>query len=243
MVRYLCQDDPDVMSLETKVICLRPGAVLLEKTPAYPGGGGQLADKARICWSGGEVEITGFAAESRGIWHLFAANYNICGVVRVDVDSPFRGLMSELHTVSHIVNNLVYRSFGGALVTGVQMSGEGSFRIDFDLPGADNDRLRALEAGINDAIRDDYPVRQLYIPTADAENEPGIIRSKAVTPPPQEDGTVRIVDIVGLDRQACGGTHLASTGQARLFKILKIENKGRQNRRLRIGVADLFRNH
>jgi misacylated tRNA(Ala) deacylase len=242
VARYLCQDNPGVLSLETAALDVRPGAVLLEKTPAYPGGGGQLADKARIFWNEGELEVTGFEPGSRGCWHLFHGEHDVRGLVRVDVDRAFRGLMSELHTVAHIVNNAVYHAFGGALVTGVQMSGDGSVRTDFDIPGADNDKLRALEPGINDAIHQDFQVRQLYIPMAQAESEPGVIRSKAVTPPPQEDGTVRIIDIVGLDRQACGGTHLMHTGQARPFKFLKIENKGRQNRRLRVGVAELFRN-
>jgi len=66
--------------------------------------------------------------------------------------------------------------------------------------------------------------------------EPGLIRSRSVAPPPSDDGTIRVIDIVGLDRQACDGTHLASTGASRPLKILEIENKGRHNRRLRIGL-------
>ena len=64
-----------------------------------------------------------------------------------------------------------------------------------------------------------------------------MFRSKSVSPPRQEDGMVRIVEIAGLDRQACGGTHLASTGRARPVRILKVDNKGRQNRRIRVGFA------
>jgi misacylated tRNA(Ala) deacylase len=241
MARYFCQDNPQVLSLETKVLDVRLGAVLLDQTPAYPGGGGQLADKAKLFWNGGELDLTSFEADPRGYWHLFEGNHDVSGDVRIDVDRSFRELMCELHTVSHIVNNLVFHAFGGALVTGVQMSGDGSFRIDFDIPGADNERLKALEPEFNDAIRQDFPIRQVYIPMAQAESEPGVIRSKAVTPPPQEDGTVRVVEIVGLDRQACGGTHLIHAGLARPIRLLKIDNKGRQNRRLRVGIADLFR--
>lgn len=240
MVRYLCHEQPDLLTLDAKVLDIRPGAVLLDRTPAYVGGGGQLADRARLTWDGGEAQVIAFESDPRGFWHLFEGEGKVGDTVRVDVEPAFRGLMSELHTVSHIVNNLVFHAFGGALVTGVQMSGDGSFRIDFDVPGADNDRLRALEPQINEAIRHDYAVEQVYIPMVQAESEPGVIRSKAVTPPPQEDGTVRVIDIVGLDRQACGGTHLRRTGEARPFRILKIDNKGRQNRRLRVGVADLF---
>ncbi len=77
-----------------------------------------------------------------------------------------------------------------------------------------------------------------HIPEAAAFTEPGLIRSRSVTPPSTSDGQFRIVEIVGLDRQACGGTHLASTGASPPIRILKIDNKGRHNRRLRIGLAD-----
>jgi misacylated tRNA(Ala) deacylase len=70
-----------------------------------------------------------------------------------------------------------------------------------------------------------------------ARAEPGLLRSRSVAPPPTADGSVRIVEIVGLDRQACGGTHLASTGRSRPLRILKIDNKGRHNRRVRIGLV------
>jgi misacylated tRNA(Ala) deacylase len=72
---------------------------------------------------------------------------------------------------------------------------------------------------------------------AEAAAQPGLLRSKSVTPPPGADGTVRIVEILGLDRQACGGTHLASTAQSRPLRIVKIDNKGRHNRRVRIALA------
>jgi misacylated tRNA(Ala) deacylase len=95
-----------------------------------------------------------------------------------------------------------------------------------------------MEPAINDAIRQDLPVRQVYVTEDEAYDEPGLIRSRSVAPPPTADGKIRIVEIVGLDRQACGGTHLASTGGSRPIRILKIDNKGRHNRRLRIGLVN-----
>jgi misacylated tRNA(Ala) deacylase len=109
--------------------------------------------------------------------------------------------------------------------------------MDFDIQGADSDRLRALEGPINDLIRQDIPVRFDHVPMHEAQAEPGLIRSRSVAPPPTPDGKVRIVEIVGLDRQACGGTHLASTGGSPPIRILKIDNKGRHNRRVRIGLT------
>ena len=145
--------------------------------------------------------------------------------------------MRQLHTGTHILNALVFRSFDGALVTGVQMYEDGTARMDFDIQGADNDRLRALEGPINDVIAQDIDVQFAYVPIVEAQAERGLIRSRSVAPPPTPDGKIRIVEIVGLDRQACGGTHLTSTGASPPIKILKIDNKGRHNRRVRIALA------
>ncbi|HYD04132.1 MAG TPA: alanyl-tRNA editing protein, partial [Reyranella sp.] len=82
------------------------------------------------------------------------------------------------------------------------------------------------------------PLSFVYVPVHEAQATPGLIRSRSVAPPPTPDGKIRIVEIVGLDRQACGGTHLASTGGSVPIRILKIDNKGRHNRRIRFGLAE-----
>ena len=124
------------------------------------------------------------------------------------------------------------------MLTGAQLSADGTFRVDFDLPGSDTDRLRALAGPINDVIQQDLPVRCFHMSWDDASSVPGLFRSKSVAPPRQTDGNVRIVEIGDLDRQGCGGTHLASTGASRTIRILKVDNKGRQNRRIKVGFAE-----
>jgi misacylated tRNA(Ala) deacylase len=239
MSRYFCLENPEVLTLATNIVEARPGRVRLSESPFYPGGGGQLPDRGRLTWSSGEVALTGIESEGGRQWHVFAEPIQVpLGPVEARVDPAFRQLMRELHTDLHIVNALVYQTFNGALVTGVQMNEDGTARIDFDLRDADNDRLREMEPAINDAIRQDLPVRQVYVTEDEAYDEPGLIRSRSVAPPPTADGKIRIVEIVGLDRQACGGTHLASTGGSRPIRILKIDNKGRHNRRLRIGLVN-----
>jgi len=159
-----------------------------------------------------------------------------CGTVEARVDSEFRRLMQELHTATHILNAVIFVSFNRALVTGAQMASDGTARMDFDLPDADNDRLRAIEAALNDAIRQDLTVKDTYVAVVDAQREYGLIRNRSVAPPPTKDGKIRIVEIAGLDRQACGSTHLRSTGLSPPIRILKIDNKGRHNRRVYIGL-------
>jgi misacylated tRNA(Ala) deacylase len=237
MARLYCHEHPDVLSLTTRVVDARPGAVVLEHTPFYPGGGGQLADRGVLRWPGGETAVAGLEWEAGRLWHRLDAPAEPSGIVEAVVDAAFRSTMTELHTGTHILNALVYQQFRGALVTGAQLSDDGTARMDFDLPDADNDRLRALQPDLDDVIRQDLPLRFGYVPLAEAAAQPGLLRSKSVAPPPDEDGTVRIVEIVGLDRQACGGTHLASTARSRPIRILKIDNKGRHNRRVRIGLV------
>lgn len=238
MSRYFCLDHPDVLTLATEVTDAQPGRVLLAESPFYPGGGGQLPDRGTLAWDGGEVAISGFESEDGRLWHRLAEPLELPPAsVEARVDGPFRYLMRALHTDLHIVNAVVFQDFDGALVTGVQMNEDGTARIDFDLPDADNERLRAIEETVNELIRQDLAVHANHIPESAAFAEPGLIRSRSVTPPPTSDGQVRIVEIIGLDRQACGGTHLASTGASPPIRILKIDNKGRHNRRLRIGLA------
>ncbi|MGY6249187.1 alanyl-tRNA editing protein [Bosea thiooxidans] len=238
MSRYFCLDHPDVLTLTTQVVQAQPGRVVLAESPFYPGGGGQLPDRGTLAWNRGEVAISGFESEGGHLWHVLAEPLELPpAAVEARVDAPFRRLMRALHTDLHVVNAVVFRDFDGALVTGVQMNEDGTARIDFDLPDADNDRLRLIEDTVNALIRQDLAVSQSHVPEATALAEPGLIRSRSVTPPPTADGKVRIVEIAGLDRQACGGTHLASTGDSPSIRILKIDNKGRHNRRLRIGLA------
>ncbi|MXQ12791.1 alanyl-tRNA editing protein [Microvirga makkahensis] len=238
MPRYFCQDHPDQLELEALVLDSRPGAVLLAHSPFFPGGGGQVADRGFLEWSGGVLSVERIEPDPHGLWHVFAEPITVQGMVMAKVEAEFRRLMCELHTLAHVLNSIVYRDFGGALLTGAQLAADGTFRVDFDMPGTHPDWLRSLDGPINDVIRHDLAIRTFHMPWTEAEAEAGMFRSKSVSPPPQEDGSVRIVEIAGLDRQACGGTHLTSTGLARPVRILKVDNKGKQNRRIRVGFAD-----
>src|ERR1700704_1066972 len=236
MHRY-CHEHPETLVVQTTVVAAWPCKVALAETPFYPGGGGPLADRGRLRWEGGEARVIGFEVSAGKLWHLLDTQAELSGSVEATVDPDFRQTMRQLHTATHILNAFVFQSFDGALVTGVQMAEDGSARMDFDVPGADNERLRALEGPINDVIAQNIAVNLAYVPMAEAQAEHGLIRSRSVAPPPRPDGKIRIVEIVGLDRQACGGTHLASTGASPPIRILKIDNKGRHNRRVRIALA------
>lgn len=238
-MRAFYHEHPDVLTLTTEVVDAQPGRVLLAQSPFFPGGGGQLADKGHIRWSGGEARVTGFEKVGGRLWHVLDdAEAELHAVVETAVDADFRMMMTRMHTATHILNAVIFQEFNGALVTGVQMNADGTARMDFDLPDVDSSRLRVVEDAINETIRRDLAVTDSYIPLDDAYEEHGLIRTRSVTPPPTLDGKIRIVEIQGLDRQACGGTHLASTGRSGLIRIMKIDNKGRRNRRVKIGLVD-----
>jgi misacylated tRNA(Ala) deacylase len=237
MRRAFYHEHPDQLRLETDVLESRPGRLVLSRSPFFPGGGGQLADRGEIVWSGGRAPIAGFETIDGKTWVLLAGEAEVNGPIEAVVDADFRRMMTQMHTYTHILNACVYRTFDGALVTGVQMNEDATARMDFDLPDADNEKLRALEDPINAAIAEDLRVADSYVPLAVAQGEPGLIRTRSVAPPPTADGMVRIVEIAGLDRQACGGTHLSSTRGEKRIRMLKIDNKGRHNRRIRIALV------
>ncbi|WP_119166255.1 alanyl-tRNA editing protein [Algihabitans albus] len=235
-MRYFCQDNPTVLALETEVIEQRGTKILLAESPFYPGGGGQLADLGRLRWSDGEVAIAGFQERAGRLWLDLVKAVPLPRRVEALVDPEFRSKQAQLHSDLHIVNALVFRQFDGALVTGAQMNADGTARVDFDIPGADSAALRALEPEINAIIRQDLPIRSERIPADRARREVGLLRSLSVDPPVDPDGSLRVIEIAGLDRQACGGTHLSSTGHSAPVRIVKIDNKGRKNRRIRIAL-------
>lgn len=239
MAIYLCHTEPDLYVHDAEVVDARPGAVALSRSAFHPGGGGQVSDVGTIEWTNGSAVVTHVEIDGDTWWHVLDEQAATpTGVVQVTVDAAHRLEVASLHTMSHVLNALVFDEFAGALVTGAQINGDGTGRMDFDLPEVDNDRLRALEAPVNDVIARAVRVTSVYVPTAEATPESGLMRSMSVAPPPTPDGTFRVIDIHGVDRQACGGTHLTNTGQSRPIRITKVENKGRHNRRVRFQFAN-----
>lgn len=240
MTVYLCHEQPDLLNFEAEIIETQPGAVLLSRSALHPGGGGQVCDVAIMEHSGGITAITGVRPEGDRYWHLLDDSQAvISGPVSVRIDAERRSRVSQLHTDTHLLNALIFDRYAGALVTGAQINADGTARMDFDLPEVDNDELRRVEPALNDLIASAIEVRAVYVPASEAETTPGLIRSLSVAPPPTPDGMLRIIEIAGVDRQACGGTHLANTGQSRPVQITKIENKGRRNRRIRLRFASV----
>lgn len=243
MAVYLCHEQPDLYEHAARVIDAAPGRVLLDRSAFHPGGGGQVSDVGWIESGAGVLPVVGIevVTSPTGMadhWHLLAdESVELSGDVQVRVDADHRARVAQLHTDSHILNALVFERFPGTLVTGAQINADGTGRMDFDLSAVDNEVLRALDAGVNAVIAQGVEVASVYVDAADAATQPGLVRSLSVAPPPTPDGRLRLIEIVGIDRQACGGTHLSNTGQSAPFRITKVENKGKRNRRVRFELA------
>jgi misacylated tRNA(Ala) deacylase len=233
MAVYLCHEQPDLYEHAATVIDAAPGRVVLDRSALHPGGGGQVSDIGTIEHAGGMVAVTGIDTVDDVVWHLLDGDVAIEGDVVVRVDAEHRSRVAQLHTDSHVLNAIVYDRWPGTLVTGAQINADGTGRMDFDLSEVDNDALRGLDAGVNEVIGRGIEVRSVYVDASDAATTAGLVRSLSVAPPPTPDGRLRIIEIDGVDRQACGGTHLSNTGQSGPFRITKVESKGKRNRRIR----------
>jgi len=237
MAIYLCHTEPDLYEHDATIVDAAPGRVALSRTAFHPGGGGQVSDVGSVETTAGVFEVARIELDGDAWWHVLADDTaELTGGATVRVDAEHRRRVASLHTMSHVLNAFVFEEFEGSLVTGAQINGDGTGRMDFDLSAIDNDRLRALEAPVNDVIARELEVSAIYVSADEAQQTPGLVRSLAVAPPPTPDGQLRLIDVDGLDRQACGGTHLSNTGQAGGFKIGKIENKGKRNRRIRFSL-------
>jgi misacylated tRNA(Ala) deacylase len=214
-----------------------PDGIVLDRSAFYPGGGGQPPDEGVLLWGGVQTRIVG-ARKGDDLYLIPAEGDPVPHVgttVRGAVAEERRTALMRTHSALHVLCGVVYRDYG-ALVTGGNMEPLLA-RMDFDLPELPGGFRDAVEAACNAEVSADRRIDVRVLSRAQAFELPDIIRTATNLVPPgvQE---VRIIDIVGLDQQADGGTHVASTGQIGRIAIAKIENKGRGFRRLRIKVAD-----
>jgi len=211
--------------------------LVLDRSAFYPGGGGQPPDHGVLLWGGVQTRIEG--ARKGDDLYLIPADGDPVPpagtAVRGAVADDRRTALMRTHSGLHVLCGVVFRDYG-ALVTGGNMEPL-TARMDFDLPELPDGFRDAVEGACNAEIGADRRIDIRELPRDEAFQLPDIIRT-ATNLVPEEVARVRIVDIVGLDQQADGGTHVASTKHIGRIEVAKIENKGRGFRRLRIRIAD-----
>jgi misacylated tRNA(Ala) deacylase len=224
---------------EWDAVVLHSGAdgIVLDRSAFYPGGGGQPPDEGVLLWGGVQTRIVG-ARKGDDLFLIPAEDDPVPApgaTVRGAVADERRTALMRTHSGLHVLCGVVFRDYG-ALVTGGNMEPL-TARMDFDLPELPDGFRDAVEAACNAEIGADRRIDVRVLPRSEAFELPDIIRT-ATNLVPEHVAEVRIVDIVGLDQQADGGTHVASTKHIGKIEVAKIENKGRGFRRLRIRIAE-----
>lgn len=230
-------DDARLRAFDATVLASSAQGIVLDRSAFYPGGGGQPPDHGVLLWGGVQTRIAG--ARKGDDLELIPVEGDPVPppgtAVRAEVEDERRTALMRTHTALHLLSGVVFRDFG-ALVTGGSMEPL-TARMDFDLAELPPDFKDRVAAACAVEVAADRAIRVEVLPRAEAFAIPDIIRTATNLLPPDLE-VVRIVDIVGLDVQADGGTHVASTRAVGGLEVVKVENKGKGFRRLRVRITD-----
>src|SRR5438132_7554229 len=240
MTELLFRDDAYLRSCPARVVMADERGIRLDRTVFYPTGGGQPGDSGALRLASGEViaildTVKGEAADE--VVHIPAPGASLPAPgteVTAEIDWDRRHRLMRMHSCLHLLCAVV----PGA-VTGGQVS-DGRGRLDFDVPGSSLDK-EVIAARLNELIAGGHEVTPRWISNDELTTRPELVRTMSVKPPVGA-GRVRLMEIVGpdatIDLQPCGGTHIRNTAEIGPVVIGKIENKGRQNRRIDIAFAE-----
>ncbi len=235
----LAYTDAYARSVPARVFQTDGAAVLLDRTVFYPGGGGQPADAGWLRTDGGDAwQVTAARKSGDEIWHLLAdgvAPPPVGSEVSVELDWDRRHALMRTHSALHVLCGVVWRDWG-ASVTGGNMEPLAG-RMDFEFETMTAELVAEIERRVAVEIAADREIRVAILPRDEAFAIPDLIRTKINLLPPGIT-EVRTIEIVGLDLQADGGTHVARTSEIGRVRVTGYESKGRINKRIRIEVLD-----
>jgi len=229
---YARQADATVVEVD-----IDGSAVLLDRTVFYPGGGGQPADTGRLIGeSGGSWRVIGAKKRGDDVWHTIEGELPAVDTqVVAELDWDRRHELMRTHSALHVLCGVVWRDWK-ASVTGGNMEPL-SGRMDFEFETMSGELVAGIEERVNREIAVDREIRVSILPREEAFAIPDLIRTK-INLLPDGISEVRTIEIVGLDLQADGGTHVAHTGEIGRVTVSGYESKGRINKRIRIEVTD-----
>lgn len=231
-MELLFRDDPYLTHCTATVTASGPEGVRLDRTVFYPLGGGQPGDTGHLVLGDGTRLAVVDAVKGDGhedVVHVLAEGTPapaVGTVVTAEIDWDRRHRHMRMHTCLHLLCAVVTGD-----VTGGQI-GADKGRLDFNLPDTQLDK-DAITTELNRLIAEDHPVQPRWISDEELAAQPELVRTMSVKPP-SGGGRVRLLDIAGVDLQPCGGTHVRRTGEIGRVRVGKIENKGRQNRRINV---------
>jgi misacylated tRNA(Ala) deacylase len=213
------------------------GRVRLDRTAFYPTGGGQPHDLGDLVTSDATMAVTGVRRERGAIWHTVDAEElpDVGTEVAGTVDWGRRFALMRTHTALHILCGVIWADYGIPVTGGNMEPLKG--RLDFPFAAMSADLGARVERRINDEIERAHEIVVDFLPRTVADSDPALIRTSAHLIPAAID-PLRVIDIVGLDRQADGGTHLLSTAEVGRVRVVGTESKGKDNKRIRLEVVD-----
>ena len=234
MTDILCYADSYLREFDARVVAVAGKGVVLDRTAFYPGGGGQPSDTGVLHAGDAELNVRKISlVDGQYVHELDGESPDVASTVHGAVDWERRYQLMRTHTALHILCGVVWRDYG-AQVTGGNMQPLKA-RMDFELENMTAEFADEIEAAVNIEVQADRAIAIKVLPREEAFAIPDLIRTKINLLPPQIE-EVRTVDITGLDLQADGGTHVASTLEVGRIRVVGHESKGRINKRLRIEV-------
>lgn len=232
MTELLYLRDAYLTDFEAAVTAVDGQRVALDRTAFYPTGGGQPHDVGTLAGS----EVREVRKEGAEVWHTLDGAVPAAGdVVQGSVDWERRHRLMRTHTAMHVLCGVIWNEWR-VPVTGGNMEPL-SARMDFEFDPLPDGFAATVEDLVNRELRADRPIEVRFLPRDTALADEDLIRTK-VSLIPESVTEIRVVDIVGLDKQADGGTHVRSTAEVGGFRVVKTESKGKGNKRLRIEVVD-----
>ena len=233
MTELLYLRDAYLTHFSARVAGVREQAIALDRTAFYPTGGGQACDTGVLAG----LAVTDVRKEGTDVWHtvqggpLPAEGDEVEGAL----DWTRRHQLMRTHTALHVLCGVIWNEWQ-VPVTGGNMEPL-SARMDFEFDPLPDGFGQRVEELVNAALAADFPIEVSFLPRDTAVRDADLIRTK-VNMIPESVPEIRVVDIVGLDKQADGGTHVRSTGEVGRFRVVKLENKGKGNKRVRVVVED-----
>jgi misacylated tRNA(Ala) deacylase len=233
---YSTQAYEKSMSAKVVEVDRDDGRVLLNRSVFYPGGGGQPFDEGQLVIGDDHLDVVRVTQDSRGVWHWIEGTLPPVGTeVTGEINWERRYRLMRTHTAMHAMCGVVWNRFQSPVTGGNMGPGEG--RLDFEIPEWDPEDREPIETELNRQLDLARRIEVSFLDRSEADKDPSLIRTKVSLLPPSLT-EVRVIDIVGLDRQADGGTHVRSTGEVGSIRITKTESKGRGFRRIRFALND-----